>query len=380
MTRCLYCHFWADIDSSPTQSGLIRALADEGIEIDLVYETRDFLLPPCLPENVRPFRVDNWRDCAEEVMAYVVKEHFDRQYSFILAVDAQGLAVALPIEKQMGIPLVFLSCELTFRDELENSIDHALKDIEIEGTQRSSLIIIQDKERGRLLAEENGLDMGKFVFLPNAPGDKSPTGGENYLRLKFGIPPQKKIVLHAGSFDAWTYGQELVEAAHTWDNGFILVIHTRQIPHQGDFMSKLIDQCDPEKVLFSSQPLPFDEYGKIIESCDIGLVLYKIFPTKYTQKNLFHIGLSSGKLSYFARHAKPLVASDLPGFRRLFSIYNNGICVSSIEAIHDALLTDSSQMMTMGKNNRLFFEEQLDFGKNIAAVLRKIKALVSSLP
>jgi hypothetical protein len=376
MERCLYFHFWGDIDSSPTQSGLIRSLVGAGIEIDLCHETRDFLLAPRLPAGVTSFRVSGWRTCRDEVQSFAARQHRRYPYSFALAVDIQGLVAALPIVKQHEIPLVYLSCELIFKDELESEEDLFLKTIEIEGTRLADLIIIQDSQRGAMLARENGVEEHIFAYLPNAPSDSQACPNANYLRRSLNISSERKIVLHTGSFDSWTCGEELLEAAHNWDERYILVVHTRHIPQDGDYASRFMNQCDPGKVLFSTTPLPFDQYGELVASCDVGLVLYKNVPTKYTQKNLLHIGLSSGKFSYFARHGKPVLASDLPCFRKIFARYHNGVCVSSPETIGRTLVEVEPEFERLGMNNRDFFLKRLDFSRNANAVIQRIQSLI----
>ncbi|MBF0118014.1 MAG: hypothetical protein HQK79_04210 [Desulfobacterales bacterium] len=377
MKKCLYFHFWADIDTSPTQMEIIRSLIQNNFQIDLIHETRDFLLPPDFPkDSVKCFAVSSWKNCAKETIEFIDEQQINAPYSFIIAVDMQGLYVALPHSKRFNIPLIYLSCELTFMDELTNEEDIRLKKIEIQGTRIAQLIIIQDEERGNLLAKENSLPMGKFIYLPNSPKDNEKVYTNNYLRKKLFIPAGKKIVLHAGSFDTWTHGEELLSSALKWDDQFVLVIHTRHIPQSGDFVSENINRYFSDKIFFSTHPLPYDKYGEIISSSDIGLVLYKQSPTKYTQKNLYHIGLSSGKFSYFARHGKPVIASDLPSYQKIFKHYNNGLCIPDIQSINDALLYVEKNLSKMGHNNRQFYENNIDIKPFINKLLQSIRKII----
>lgn len=375
MKRGLLLHFWADIDSNPTMMGLIRGLTAEGLELDVCYETRDFLLAPNFPAGVTPLEVSSWKSASGKLLEFMKSRAKTKDYSFVIAVDLQGLLVAEAVLAKCDIPLIYLSFELTFEDELETAEDRILKQREREISRQAALIIIQDKERGALLAAENNLAPEKIVLLPNAPAASPGANDSDYLRRQLQISSGRKIVLHAGSFASWTYGEELCKSAHDWDDGFVLVVHTRQFPQQDCFISRMQKQCDPNKVIFSTTPLPFDSYGKLIASCDIGLVLYKTAPTKYTQKNIFHIGLSSGKFAYFARHGKPVFTNDLPSYRKMFQRHANGACLQEINALQNVLPELKNSFQAMGNNNGAFFRDHLDFNRFFPAVVEKIKDL-----
>jgi glycosyltransferase involved in cell wall biosynthesis len=376
MKRCLVLHFWGDVDTNPTLMGLMRHLIAAGFHIDLICETRDFFLPPSLePEHVSMHPVHSWRNCAHQLQKDWSLKLRGEKYSFVIAVDPQGLYAARHLIEYLSVPLVYLSFEILFQDELEKDEELHLKTVEIELSRRAAFIIIQDEERGELLASENGLADHHFLYLPNAPSDVDYSGDGSYLRDRFNIPPSKKIVLHTGSFDFWTAGEELIAEAAAFPDEFILVVHSRQIPGKNDLVSRMEDVANPAKVYFSTAPLAFDDYTKLVDSCDIGLVLYKMSPTIFTQKNLFHIGLSSGKFAYFARHGKPVITSDLPSYRSIFNRSYNGVYTPKVSALGEILRKYATQFPQMGRNNRLFFCEQLDFSKNIVPIMERIKGI-----
>ena len=376
MKRCLVLHFWADVDTNPTLMGLMRHLIATGFDIDLICETRDFFLPPSLPrEHVSMHRVHSWRNCARQLQKDWSQKLRGAKYSFVIAVDPQGLYAARYLLENLSLPLIYLSFEILFHDELEKDEELYLKTVEIELSRRAAFIIIQDEERGKLLASENGLSDALFLYLPNAPSDAEYSGDGSYLRDRFNIPSSKKIVLHTGSFDFWTAGEELIAAAAAFPDEFVLVVHSRQIPGKNDLVSRMQGIADPATVCFSTAPLAFDDYTKLVDSCDVGLVLYKMSPTIFTQKNLFHIGLSSGKFAYFARHGKPVITSDLPSYRAIFNRSYNGVYTPKVSALGEILREYAKEFPQMGRNNRLFFCEELDFSKNIVPIMERIGCL-----
>jgi glycosyltransferase involved in cell wall biosynthesis len=376
MKHCLIFHFWADIDTNPTLMGLMRSLIGQGFDIDIICETRDFFLPPSLPhEHVTMHPVSSWRNCAQQLQEQWYLKLQQKKYSFIIAVDPQALYAGRYLLRNIVVPLIYLSFEILFWDELEKIDDFKLKENEIELLRQASLIIIQDKERAGKLATENKLEDIDFLYLPNAPRDEKRLESSSFLRDKFNISSSKKIILHTGSFDFWTAGEELIAATEKFPDDYILIIHSRQIPGKEDFITQMQSSCDPTKVIFSTDPLPFDDYAKLVESCDIGLVLYKISPTIFTQKNLYHIGLSSGKFSYFARHGKPVITTDFPSFQAILNEYQNGLCVRQVSDIGDILQANRAGFSEMGQNNRRFFKERLDFSMNIIPIIERLYSI-----
>lgn len=373
MKHCLILHFWADIDTNPTLMGLIRQLIRAGFKIDLICETRDFFLPPSLSaEHINIHPVSSWKNCAEQLQHKWSATLHREQYAFIIAVDPQSLYAGRYLLQNNYAPLVYLSFEILFSDELITPEDFNLKKIEIELSRQAALAIIQDKERGGKLAKENSLEGVDFLYLPNAPKEEQYPQPSSFLKDRLNIPPSKKIVLHTGSFDFWTAGEELIAATERFPENYVLVIHSRQIPAEDDLITQMQSVCDPTKVYFSTDPLPFDDYAKLVESCDLGLVLYKISPTIFTQKNLFHIGLSSGKFAYFARHGKPVITSDLPSFQAIFKEFNNGICAPEVSDIGNIIQKNSDHFSKMGENNRRFFKEKLNFSTNIIPIMKRL--------
>ena len=89
--------------------------------------------------------------------------------------------------------------KLVFRHELENASEAKERQDEILLTQHADIVIIQDKGRTKILIEENLIDESKVAFLQVSPRNSKPIKSD-YLRRKFHIPLDKKIILHSGSF------------------------------------------------------------------------------------------------------------------------------------------------------------------------------------
>ena len=82
------------------------------------------------------------------------KESFD----LIVGVDSDGIIEGRRYAERFGIPLAYLSFEIFFRDELTTSYERRRKEQESDASRAADLVIIQDDERAKLLASENGLE------------------------------------------------------------------------------------------------------------------------------------------------------------------------------------------------------------------------------
>jgi len=376
LRRGLFLHYWPDLDTNPTVMGLVRLLSASGFELDLCYETRASLLPPRFDcPGVTSLRVSNWRNAKQDLPSLLEPRLAEKKYAFVIATDPQGLAAAGHVLELVDCPLVYLSFEILFKDELTDPKDLRLKEKECELSQRAALVIVQDERRGTLLARENGIPPGRFIYLPNAPSGPSRNGKSTFLLQRFAIPREKIIVLHAGSFAEWTHGEELCNQAHEWDDRFVLVVHTRHRPGNDPYLAKIAAACDPRRVKFSTEPLPFDAYGELISGCDIGLVLYKPLPGKFTQKNIMEIGLSSGKFSWFMRHGKPVVASNIPTYQQLCASEKIGVVAEDIRALGASLERLSATLPDYSRRCLSFFDSSLAFERHAPGVIKAIQAL-----
>jgi hypothetical protein len=115
-------------------------------------------------------------------------------------------------------------------------------------------------------------------------------------------------------------------------------------------------------VIFSSEPLSAGEYGEMLASADIGLSLYKSVPgSRYTQKNVQTIGLSSGKFAFYMKYGLPVVSSRQPMYAQLVKEYRFGEDIGTVSELPSAL----SRVKLHSSHHRSeavrLFSEKLDF-------------------
>ena len=362
-----------DLATNPSLVCLIEAFTRSGARVDVLMPASG-RFPPLDGRVTRyPFprrfslwyggvrtTLRNWRDRIRQIPA-------DRRfaaggYDLILGIDSAGIIKGYEYAKRHGVPLVYLSFEIFFRDELVSRGEMEEKERECVAGRFADLVIVQDHGRGRLLAAESGLSTEEFEYLPVAPAGSQRARESNYLRRRFDLSERQTIILHSGSFAEWTYADELLESVVTWPEDFVLVVHTRYNPSDTDRYVQAIEQAGLSNVILSTDPLPIEEYEQLLASADIGLVLHKPTPpSRYTQKNIQTVGLSSGKFSFYMKHGIPAISIGQESYAQLLADYAFGENLGSFSEMPAALNRVRSNHVHHRAEAQRLFTEELDF-------------------
>lgn len=363
----------ADLATNPCMVCLLEALARSGARVDVLMPT-----PGRYPEihgrvtrYPFPMRFSLWRTgirttlqgWLEFFLGMRVERIFAAgAYDLIIGIDSAGIISGYEYAKRYDVPLVYLSFEISFRDELSSKAELEEKERECHASQFANLVIIQDKWRARLLSDENDLYLEKFEYMPVSPASSPSIQASDYLRRRFNIPKRQTIVLHSGSFAAWTCADELIENVATWPEGFLLIVHTRYIPGKTDRYIHTVRKAKLSNVVLSTEPLPADDYEQLVASADIGLVSYKPVPrSRFGQKNLQTIGLSSGKFSFYMKYGLPVISIGQQSYQELLKAYAFGENVSSFSEMPAALMRVRTNYDQHQAEARRLFSEKLDF-------------------
>jgi len=282
-------------------------------------------------------------------------------YDLILGIDNDGIINGYKYAKRFDVPLIYLSLEISFRDELLAIVEIKEKELECTASQFADLVIIQDQWRAKLLADENGLSPEKFEYLPVSPRGSQLVKESDYLRRRFNISENQTIVLHSGSFADWTYADELLDNVSTWPEGFVLVVHTRYKPGNTDKYVQAIQEAKLPNVFLSVEPLPQNEYEQLVASANIGLVLYKPMAYRYALKNIQTIGFSSGKFSVYMKYGLPIISIGQQTYTQLLAGYAFGENLTSFQEIPAALQRVRAKYAHHQAEAQRLFYEKLDF-------------------
>jgi hypothetical protein len=363
-----------DFATNPTLIALTRKFLEHGAKVDLY--SPDFHGYPDLDFEIErfsfPYPERFWSHSATGMLRNLKRYFFNqawrahtvlsnKKYDLVLGIDPDGVIAAWNYTKTNSTPFIYLSFEIFFGDEMNKHWELFHKKDEITASQQADLVIIQDKWRAELLGEENSIPQNKFVYIPVSPANtKIPKS--NYLRSRFNIPDDKFIVLHSGSFDNWTYADELIESMEFWPRNAILIVHTRQnLKNKNPYFNRL-KKSENERIFISTTPLVNDKYEEMVSSADIGLVLYKpIQNDKYLQKNIKVIGLSSGKFSTYMKHGLPVISSKQMCYADLLKEFKFGINMDSFTDITSAILEVTANYEAYHNEALRLFSEKLDF-------------------
>jgi hypothetical protein len=378
-----------DLETNPTLVCLLRSLKEEGAEIDLFMpDSNDY---PAVGMNLRryPFP-EPWRywyfGIRSTLRSWRQQYHREveigqvfarRKYDLVFGIDSAGVVMGFKYAKRFNLPLIYLSFEISFWDELSLGSEIKEKRQECSASRFADLIIIQDEDRGHLLATENRLTQKKFEYLPVSADGIIRIKHPNYLRERYRIPDGQMLVLHSGSFGDWTYGYELLDSVMCWPKDFILVIHMRNKPdHADEYVRKIRAGC-PVRFIFSEEPLTFNDHQELVASADIGLALYKpIIGLPYGQKNIEHIGLASGKLSSYMKYGLPVISVNQKFHAALLKEYAFGEVIASFAEMPAALIRIKTNYAYHRREARRLFSEKLDFDLHWPRVKRRLLDII----
>ncbi len=363
----------SELGTIPNLMCLIRAFISNGARVDVMMpdpgpyppmngEVNRYPYPRPLPLWCGGIRT-TLRSWWERIRLMQIDRVFTAgAYDLIIGVNSAGIIKGYEYARRFNVALVYLCLEIFFHDELTSKVEIEEKKQECIASQFADLVLISDQWRARLLAAENSFSSEKFEYLPVSPAGSPMIRESDYLRRRFNISERKTIVLHSGSFTAWSCADELLENVTNWPEDFVLIIHTRYKPGESDRYVHAIHQTKLSNVILSTEPFPIDEYEKLVASADIGLVLYKqVPPSRYSQKNIQTVGLASGKFSFYMKYGIPVVSVDLQDYDRLLADYAFGENIASFSEMPAALMRVRTNYVRHQAEAKRIFSEKLDF-------------------
>jgi len=306
----------------------------------------------------------------------VWQEHRKHPYSCIIGIDPQGLLQAHHLARLIRVPVAYYSLELLLSSEVKNSNQKRIKRQEVVLSRKAPFVVIQDEERARLLAADNGIAPERFVFVPNAPLGKARHSPSHYWHRKLGLPPDRRIVLHAGSLGKWTGIQEIVASVPSWPDDWVLVIHTRCDFQSSKDLSRIRDIAVPNRVFLSLKGVPRQEYDVLVDGADIVVAFYVVVPgSTYTQRNIQAVGLSSGKIACALRAGLPVITNEATSIGELVERERCGVAVTSASGIGQAITEISRDYEGYSNRASRVFNTYFEFDKHFGEVIHRIASL-----
>jgi glycosyltransferase involved in cell wall biosynthesis len=295
-------------------------------------------------------------------------------YVCLIGVDPDGLVLAASLAD--GAPVAYYSLELLLSDELTTPAEQRLKVQERVLSQAAPFIVVQDADRGRLLADDNAIDADRVALVPNAPPGPARRAPSRYWHARFNLAEGRRVVLHAGSLGDWTGIEDLVRSVPAWPEPWVLVVHTRYDAETSPYVERLRAQADPERVLFSLKPVDRQAYDVLIDGADVGLAFYVATgDSSFTRRNVQTIGLSSGKLAYYLRAGLPTIVNGAASIAAPIERAGCGVAVDGAEDVGAGLAQVGANYAQYSAAACRFFEQHLDFARAFGTVIDRIDTL-----
>lgn len=294
------------------------------------------------------------------------------KYAAVIGVDPEGLAHAHELNKHLQRPLVYASFELLFKNEVFTDSEKSLKNKEIQASRHVALALVQDELRERVLRENCEFKDTIFCHCPVAPVP-AVVQKSTLLRDHLPIPSSSRIVLLAGSLMPFNSRDLLYEMVACWRDPFHLVLHSRLdlTPREKLFFQQLSSSTGRVSTTHTSVAL--ENLAEVFSSADFALLPYLPDPSFWMfYQNVYHIGMSSGKAAYAAMCGLPMIASDLPTYKSLFSQISCGAVYSRVGEIPELLTALDSNYEFHSREARRCYEERMNPTEGLARFCKEV--------
>lgn len=235
--------------------------------------------------------------------ALYCRKHYESA-DLVIAFDMTSLA-AMSWTVPATTAFVYWSLEIMLLEEVPDPVSGWLKRHELRRLPDAQAIVVQAPERRALFEHNIHLPLDRYVEVPNGPSHPIPANlPTDFFSTKFPIPPQARVVLHAGLISASYLSLEVARTVSAWPQKFVLVFHERQHRDPQEPYIQAAQQAGGARVFLSLNPVPLDQVDTVYASADIGLVCYA---PAIVEANVTTAWASSGKLVYSLRHGLPII-------------------------------------------------------------------------
>jgi glycosyltransferase involved in cell wall biosynthesis len=264
---------------------------------------------------------------------WLAGHHRRRPFDVFVGCEPEGLIAASAVAAPAGLPVVYFSLELHVKGDGTppglGELPPGMHALERRCHRRAAFTLVQDAGRAALLVRHNRVPEQTIVPMPVAGLGPPERRRSKALHERLGIPPERRVVLHAGGIFPWSRCHALVRAAPRLPDGWVAVLHG--YPSEPSYVDALRREAG-ERVVLSLEPLPRERMLDLIASADIGLVLYQDLGP-----NLRLTRFASNRLVDFLVRGIPVLVPPFEGFQALLADYPCGVAVRTPEEIADGV-------------------------------------------
>jgi glycosyltransferase involved in cell wall biosynthesis len=345
--RVALIHLRGFFDTVPCLHSLVLHLAKHRVGVDIfILADEEYKFPEFDNSNIKihilpgNYQLNPVRMGIQMLKSFIIVKQklLEKHYDVIMGVDPDGLVLAHLVAINKNIRKWYISLELYFLDEIECFVGKVMKLIEKFCNRSVQFSVVQDKNRAKLLSEENNISLSRILMLPNANLGESGKRRSNFLKKRLNIEDNKKIILHIGVLSNRIMPFDIAENTLTWPDDWIMVFHTRNISDRNnDIFRKIKKVGSANKIKYSEYPVKQKHLAKLVASADIGIAFYKVGETPAMGKNLYHAGLSAGKIAQYLQYGVPVITNDLPVIGDMIRKYKCGIVLDTPTSLQNAI-------------------------------------------
>jgi glycosyltransferase involved in cell wall biosynthesis len=395
MKKIIIVYPFPVVDSVPCLVSLATMLPEHGYQVDILTTFNEIFIPPSfVNQHIKVIRLYSPRTSWPAVLRFLpgrVYYTLSLAYRYlitdwkipcacIIGVDPDGLILAQSMRKLIKSPLAYFSLEMIISYEQTKPMAQAFKQKEIDLSHKAAFVVALGEERRLFLAKDNQLDPKKVISVPNAPRGPARNRHSSYLRQKFNLTDDKRIILYAGSLRGWACLHQLMDSTKEWPEEWVLVCHSsaRSLA-EIDYYLALQYLAHSERVIFSTEPIPHVEYLEMVQSADIGVAFYMIRPGgRSSQDNLtLLMGLSSGKTATYLWAGKPVLTNNITSLQNLIRDNQCGEVVENPSQTFPAIQRILANYEVYSANAITCFNQLLDFENHFGRILNAIASVSS---
>lgn len=393
-----------DIMTYPAILNWIRILSERGWSIDLIANEK-MKTQETLSTGTNCFWVSDDKYYYYKQLQVLLDKNITSD-SWLIAFQIEGLFAAASINAINSVKTVYVSLEIIYKKYLKRSyvnwpffvfimarlilvvfasesfsvwkrrIAVALYEskcwlrLNKYGKDMVRYAVAQDNERVRLLKDEQPYINNSYV-IPNAYIDYDEAESQ-WAHQYFGLSSETKILLFAGMIEEG-FDLSLFDVLARLPDGYVAIINAYS---RDGFLNRineyLVKGIDAGKVIIHSTILTECDYDRLVSSCRIGLVWYS--QPDPDDKNMFFIGLSSGKLCKYLSKGKPVITQrGFYGYSDLIDKNGIGVTCAEAEDLLNAVSAIEKNYGDMQFSVRNFVSRHLDVKSSIERIVTSIE-------
>jgi len=296
------------------------------------------------------------------------KKFRGRCYNLIIGVEPLGMMAADLLSKRFGVPFAYYNLELHHGPDLKTVTEFAVKEIEKTHNRNAEFTVTLDSERAHLIALENDVDPKTILKVPVCADGEPYSEKSDELRKRLNIGKDKRIILYAGFWADWAMCEDLAKVAQGWPEDWIMVFHTHGY-YDPEYL-KLLKKYECDQVMFSTEPVVYEDLAAFLASADVGVALYRDLGRNFTL-----INSASGKLAHYLRSGLPVIVNSYPGIRETVAMYQCGESVDHPGQMTAALHAIFNGYEDMRRAALRCYEENYRFSRHFSHVIERIKSV-----